>query len=63
MIRLGRIGYVNCYPIYGAMDRGIVAAPATLVTGTPNELNDRLADGRLDASVISAVAYAQHAVL
>jgi chorismate dehydratase len=61
MIRLGRIGYVNCYPVYGAMDRGVVAAPATLVTGTPNELNDRLADGRLDVSVISAVAYAQHA--
>jgi len=61
MMRLGRIGYVNCYPVYGAMDRNIVAAPATLVTGTPNELNDRLADGRLDISVISAVAYAQHA--
>src|SRR5262249_36774473 len=60
-MRLGRIGYVNCYPVYGAMDRGIVAAPATLVTGTPNELNDRLVDGRLDVSVISAVAYAQHA--
>lgn len=60
-MRLGRIGYVNCFPVYGAMDRGIVAAPATLVTGTPNELNDRLADGRLDVSVISAVAYAEHA--
>ena len=60
-MRLGRIGYVNCYPVYGAMDRGIVAPPATLVTGTPNELNDRLADGRLDISAISAVAYAQHA--
>ena len=60
-MRLGRIGYVNCYPVYGAMDRDIVVPPATLVTGTPNELNDRLADGRLDVSVISAVAYAQHA--
>lgn len=60
-MRLGRIGYVNCYPVYGAIDRGIVAAPATLVSGTPNELNDRLADGRLEVSVISAVAYAQHA--
>ncbi len=60
-MRLGRIGYINCYPVYGAMYRGIVAPPATLVTGTPNELNDRLADGRLDVSVISAVAYAQHA--
>jgi chorismate dehydratase len=60
-MRLGRIGYVNCYPVYGAMDRGLVAAPASLVTGTPAELNDRLADGRLDVSVISAVAYAQRA--
>lgn len=60
-MRLGRIGYVNCYPVYGAMDRGIVVPPATLVTGTPNELNDRLADGRLEVSVVSAVAYAQHA--
>jgi chorismate dehydratase len=60
-MRLGRIGYVNCYPVYGAMDRGLVAVPASLVTGTPAELNDRLADGRLDVSVISAVAYAAHA--
>ncbi len=60
-MRLGRIGYVNCYPVYGAVDRGIVVPPATLVTGTPNELNDRLADGRLEVSVVSAVAYAQHA--
>ena len=60
-MRLGRIGYVNCYPVYGAIDAGVVAAPATLVTGTPAELNDRLADGRLDVSVISAVAYARHA--
>jgi chorismate dehydratase len=60
-MRLGRIGYVNCYPVYGGIDHGVVAVPATLVTGTPAELNDRLADGRLDVSVISAVAYAQHA--
>jgi chorismate dehydratase len=60
-MRLGRIGYVNCYPVYGGIDGGVVAAPASLVTGTPAELNDRLADGRLDVSVISAVAYAQHA--
>jgi chorismate dehydratase len=60
-MRLGRIAYVNCYPVYAAMDRGAVACPATVVTGTPAELNDRLADGRLEVSVISAVAYAQHA--
>lgn len=60
-LRLGRIGYINCYPVYGAIDRGIVPAPAGLVTGTPSELNDLLAAGELDLSVVSAVEYARNA--
>jgi chorismate dehydratase len=60
-MRLGRIGYLNCAPVYGALDRGIVPAPGALVTGTPAELNDLLVAGELDVSVISAVEYARHA--
>lgn len=60
-MRLGRIGYINCYPVYDAMDRGAVPAPAELVTGTPAELNDLLVAGELDLSVISAIEYARHA--
>ena len=60
-MRLGRIPYINCYPVYGAIDRGLVHAPADLVTGTPAELNDLLVAGELDVSVISAVEYARHA--
>jgi chorismate dehydratase len=62
-MRIGRIGYINCAPVYGAIDRGIVALPprAELVTGTPAELNDLLIAGELDVSVISAVEYARHA--
>jgi chorismate dehydratase len=61
-MRIGRIGYINCAPVYGAIDRGIVALPAKaeLVTGTPAELNDLLVAGELDVSVISAVEYARH---
>ena len=59
-MRLGRIGYINCAPVYGAIDRGIVPAPGELVTGTPAELNDLLVAGELDVSVISAVEYARH---
>ena len=59
--RLGRIGYINCYPVYGAIDRGVVPAPGDLVTGTPAELNDLLVAGELDVSVISAIEYARHA--
>jgi len=62
-MKIGRIGYINCAPVYGAIDRGIVALPAgaELITGTPAELNDLLVAGELDVSVISAIEYARHA--
>jgi len=62
-VRIGRIGYINCAPVYGAIDRGVVALPpgGELVTGTPSELNDLLVAGELDMSVISAIEYARHA--
>src|SRR5438309_4141124 len=62
-MRIGRIGYINCAPVYGAIDRGVVALPpgGELVTGTPAELNDLLVAGELDVSVISAIEYARHA--
>ena len=62
-MRIGRIGYINCAPVYGAIDRGIVPLPpgGELVTGTPSELNDLLVADELDVSVISAVEYARHA--
>lgn len=60
-MRLGRIPYVNCLPVYGAIDRGIEAVPAELITGTAAELNDLLAAGELQVSVVSAVEYARNA--
>jgi chorismate dehydratase len=60
-MRVGRIGYINCYPIYGAIDRGLVPLAAEVVTGTPAELNDLLAAGALEVSVVSAVEYARRA--
>lgn len=62
-MRIGRIGYINCAPVYGAIDRGIVHLPegGDVATGTPAELNDLLVAGVLDMSVISAIEYARHA--
>jgi chorismate dehydratase len=59
VITLGRIPYINCYPVYGAVDRGIVRLDAGLVTGVPSELNRKMAAGELDISVVSAVEYAR----
>ena len=60
-MRLGRIPWINCYPVYAAIDRGLVRVPADLVTGTASELNDLLAAGELQVSVVSAVEYARNA--
>ena len=60
-MRLGRIPWINAAPVYAAMDRGLVPAPATVVSATAAELNDLLAAGELDLSVISAVEYARDA--
>lgn len=59
--KVGRIAYVNCYPVYRGIDRGVVPAPGTMVTGTPTELNGLLAAGELQVSVVSAVEYAGNA--
>jgi chorismate dehydratase len=58
-MRVGRIPYINCYPVYGAVDRGVVSLDAELVDGVPTELNGRMAAGTLDVSVVSAVEYAR----
>ncbi len=58
-LRVGRIPYINCYPVYGAVDRRIVPLGAELVDGVPTALNQQMADGTLDVSVVSAVEYAR----
>lgn len=60
-MRLGRIPWINAAPVYAAMDRGLVPAPGTTVSATAAELNDLLAAGELDLSVVSAVEYARDA--
>ncbi|MCC7053818.1 MAG: menaquinone biosynthesis protein [Gemmatimonadaceae bacterium] len=61
MLRVGRIQYINTYPVYGAVDRGLVPLDATMVDGVPTALNAMMYDGSIDVSVISAVEYAMHA--
>ncbi len=59
MLRVGRIPYINCYPVYGAIDAGVVRLDAELVTGVPSALNAMMARGQLDVSVVSAIEYAR----
>jgi len=60
-MKIGRIPYINCYPVYGAIDRGVVRLDAELVDGVPTDLNRKMGAGELDISVVSAVEYAREA--
>ena len=60
-MKIGRIPYVNCYPVYGAIDRGVVRLDAELIDGVPTDLNRRMGAGERDISVVSAVEYARDA--
>jgi chorismate dehydratase len=60
-MKIGRIPYINCYPVYGAIDRGVVRLEAELVDGVPTDLNRKMEMGALDISVVSAVEYARDA--
>jgi chorismate dehydratase len=57
-LRVGRVRYINCEPVYAGLERGLAPFPFRLVDGTPTELNERLRRGGLDVSVISALEYA-----
>ena len=59
-LKLGRIRYINCEPIYYALEHGIVSADSTLHYGTPSELNAQLRAGALDLSVVSVMEPALH---
>ena len=61
-MKVGRIGYINCYPVYGAIDRGGVdACRRSSSRGRRLSSNELLVAGELDVSVISAIEYARHA--
>lgn len=59
MLKIGRIPYINCYPVYGGIDRGVIPFSGELVSDVPTGLNRLMADGSLDLSVVSAVEYAR----
>jgi chorismate dehydratase len=54
-LKLGRVRYINCEPVYYALEHGIVPVDCEITDGTPAELNALLRAGELDVSVISAV--------
>jgi chorismate dehydratase len=70
-VRVGHIGFLNCYPLYYGLEHcGILAADRRLDLpgrpgiemhpGVPTELNRWLVDGEIDLGLISSIAYARN---
>lgn len=61
-IRLGRVDYLNCLPVYYALERKLVAPelPFRIIRGVPTQLNQMFLEGKLDVTPLSSIEYARH---
>jgi chorismate dehydratase len=62
-VRVGRIEFVNCFPLYNHFERELDArgVSATIVEGYPSALNERLMRGAIDVALPSSIAFARGA--
>ncbi len=59
-LRVGRIGFANCTPLFRALEEGTPRPGVTYVRGVPTELNRLLRGGGVDLSPSSSVEYLAH---
>lgn len=59
-LRLGKVDYINCLPVYHALEEGLLPLEVELVKGTPTQLNRMFLDGKIEATPISSIEYARN---
>lgn len=59
-LRIGQVDYINCLPVYHALEEGLLVDDFELVKGTPACLNRMFLAGELDVTPISSIEYARH---
>ena len=57
MLRIGRIDYANCTPIFHALHELYPTGDYRYVGGVPSQLNSMLADGSIDVCPSSSIAF------
>lgn len=62
-VRVGRISFVNCFPLYLHFGEELAARgfSAEIVEGTPADLNRLLVAGEIDVALPSSIEFARHA--
>src|SRR6185369_16370704 len=58
MLRIGRIEYANCTPIFHALQKQFPDSNYCYIGGVPAQLNALLASGGIDFCPSSSIAYA-----
>lgn len=61
MLRVGRIDYANCTPLFSMLDKRLAEGDLEIVHGVPAELNRQLREGGIDLCPCSSIEYALHA--
>lgn len=59
-LRIGQVDYLNCLPVYHALEEGLLSLNAELVKGSPTRLNKLFLQGDLDVTPISSIEYARN---
>ncbi|WP_018086537.1 menaquinone biosynthetic enzyme MqnA/MqnD family protein [Desulfurispora thermophila] len=60
-LRLGRVSYLNCLPVYYALEKGLLPFAGELFPGPPTMLNKMLLENKLHITPISSIEYAKNA--
>jgi chorismate dehydratase len=60
MLRIGRISYANCTPIFSGLRELVPGLDCQFVEGVPSRLNAMLAAGEIDVCPSSSIEYAHH---
>ena len=60
MLRLGRVSYINTFPVEWALSRHADPGEVHEVAAVPTELNRLLAAGELDVANVSSIEYARN---
>ncbi len=59
-VRMGKISYINAFPVYYGLDHGLLPSWLTMVADVPSALNRKIMTGEIVLSPISAAFYAQN---
>ncbi|MCE1225627.1 MAG: menaquinone biosynthesis protein [Geobacteraceae bacterium] len=61
MLRIGRIDYANCTPLFMQLEEKLPGEITTIVHGVPASLNAKLASGDIDICISSSIEFSRHA--